>query len=139
MLRTFSKAFGIAGARVGYAVANQGLIDRLLRIKLPYNLNSLSRTVAEVVLANYGIVEDRVETILAERKRMVSEFADYCYPTQTNFVLMDIDAKEFLASRGIGVRGFEGRLGDKIRVTVGKKEENDRLIDELRGYLEDEN
>jgi len=135
ILSTFSKAFGIAGARVGYAAGDPEIIDYMLRTKSPYNLNSLSTAVAETVIDNYEAIASRVEFIVSERERIMSQFSDYCYPSEANFVLIDLDAGDYLRERGIAVRTFGGDLSDKIRVTVGKKDENDRLIEELTGYL----
>ncbi len=138
VLRTFSKAFGLAGARVGYAVGAEDTIEELLKVKLPYNLNSLSRTAAEVLLDNYGIVEERIGRIVEERERIRGEFEEYAFPSRANFLLMDLDAAEYLEDNGIGVRAFGPPLEDKIRVTVGRKEENDEFIEVMRRYLEDE-
>lgn len=137
VLRTFSKAFGLAGARVGYAVAAERVIEHLLKVKLPYNLNSLSQAAAEVVLDNYGYVEERIEMIVQERERITAEFREYSYPSEANFLLFDLDAKDYLESEGIAVRGFRPPLEDKMRVTVGRKKENDRYIEAIRRYLED--
>ncbi|MFW6111718.1 MAG: histidinol-phosphate transaminase [Candidatus Bipolaricaulota bacterium] len=136
VLRTFSKAFGVAGARIGYAVASETTADYLLKVKPPYNLNSLSESIAEVLLDNHEIIQDRVEFIREERNRIYERFEKYSYPTEANFILMDLDAHEFLLEKGIGVRKFSGRLADKIRVTVGTKEENDRLLESLEEFIE---
>ncbi len=131
VLRTFSKAFGLAGARVGYAVGDKRIIDYLLRAKPPYNTNSISLRVAGLLLDNYDLVQERVEFIVEERERIYGNFEEICYPSRANFLLMDVDAGEYFRDKGIAVRTFSGRLADKIRVTVGKKEENDQVIETL--------
>lgn len=136
VLRTFSKAFGVAGARIGYAVGSERTVEYLLKVKPPYNLNSLSESTAKVLLEKYEIIQERVEFIIEERNRMYERFEKYSYPTEANFLLIDLDAHDFLRERGIGVRKFSGRLADKIRVTVGTKEENDRLIESLEEFME---
>ena len=136
VLRTFSKAFGVAGARIGYAVASERTVEYLLKVKPPYNLNALSESIAKVLLEKYEIIQERVELIIEERNRMYKKFEKYSYPTEANFLLMGLDAHNFLRERGIGVRKFSGRLADKIRVTVGTKEENDRLIEYLEEFIE---
>ena len=135
ILRTFSKAFGLAGARVGYALGAESTVEYLLRIKPPYNLNSFSLKIAELLLENYELVRERVRFLVNQRERLYEKFERHSYPSRANFLLMDLDAADFLAERGIAVRSFSGRLADKIRVTLGREEENDELILALEDYL----
>ncbi|MFP4646467.1 MAG: histidinol-phosphate transaminase [Candidatus Acetothermia bacterium] len=132
LLRTFSKAFSLAGARVGYALASDDIIDYLLRIKPPYNLSTLAIKTAETVLEQPQIMEERVQYIVEERNRMISELKEYCYPSQANFVLMNLDLHQYLKKRGILVREFSDPLADKIRVTVGERSANDKLIEAIK-------
>lgn len=134
ILRTFSKAFGLAGNRVGYAVGQDEIIDYMLRVKPPYNLNSISLRVAKIILENYETVQEKVDFIVDERERIYRKFKEVCYPSRANFLLLDIDAGDFFRERGIAVRTFSGRLGDKIRITVGTREENDRVMELLEEY-----
>ncbi|HII67879.1 MULTISPECIES: histidinol-phosphate transaminase [Thermococcus] len=136
VLRTFSKAFGLAGARVGYAVANEKIIDYLLRIKVPFSLNVISMKIAELMLDHYDLIKQNINYVIKERERIYREFKDYAYPSEANFLLMHLDAYEFLLERGIVVRKLGGRLDGHIRVTVGKKEENDELIKSLKEFVE---
>lgn len=139
VLRTFSKAYGIAGVRVGYALSNPEMVDYMLRIKSPYNLNSLSMITAEVMLRHHDVVEGRVGRIVKERERMKDRLGDLGYSSEANFLLVDLDIGDYLADRGIAVRTFEPELPDKIRVTVGRREQNDEFLKYIRGYLADEN
>ena len=136
VLRTFSKAFGLAGIRAGYAVADEQIIDYLLRIKTPFNLNAVSTKIAELMLDHYDLVKRNINYIIKERERIYKELRDYAYPSEANFLLMKLDAYEFLLERGIVVRRLGGGLKGHIRVTVGKKKENDRLIKALNEFLE---
>ncbi len=136
ILRTLSKAFGLAGIRVGYAVASEEIINRILRIKSPFSMNALSMKIAEMMLENYEIVEDRVRFIVAERERLWKRFADVAFPSEANFLLFRADAYEFLLNRGIVVRQLSGRLKGMIRVTIGSKEENDEFIRAFEEYLD---
>ncbi|NJE08653.1 histidinol-phosphate transaminase [Thermococcus sp. M39] len=138
VLRTFSKAFGLAGVRVGYAVANEKIIDYLLRIKAPFSLNVISMRIAELMLDHYDLVKQNINYIIKERERIYKEFKDYAYPSEANFLLMRLNAYEFLLERGIVVRKLGGRLEGHIRVTIGKKEENDEFIKALKEFLEEE-
>jgi len=137
VLRTFSKAFGLAGTRVGYALGQKSLIDYMLRVKPPYNLNSISLRMAEIILENYETVRERVEFIVDERERIYRNFEEICYPSRANFLLLDIAAGDFFRERGVAVRTFTGRLADKIRITVGTREENNRVIELLEEYREE--
>lgn len=139
VLRTFSKACGLAGARVGYAAGADKVIKNLLKIKSPFNVNRLSRETAEIILDNSDLIEKRVERIKDERERIRKNFPRVSYPSDTNFLLMKVNAREHLLEDGIAVRGFGGRLKNFIRVTVGRKEENEKFMDSLKGYLNDQN
>jgi len=136
VLRTFSKAFGLAGIRVGYAIGSEEIIDYLSRIKPPFALNSLSMKTAELMLDHYDLVKQNINYIIKERERIYKEFKDYAYPSEANFLLMRLNAYEFLLERGIVVRKLGGRLDGHIRVTIGKKEGNDELIKALKEFIE---
>ena len=136
VLRTFSKAFGLAGVRVGYAVTSKEIIDYLNRIKPPFALNSLSMRIAELTLDHYDLVKQNINYIIKERDRIYKEFKGYVYPSEANFLLMKLNAYEFLLEKGIVVRNLSGRLSNHIRVTIGKREENDELIKALYEFLE---
>ncbi|WP_457754699.1 histidinol-phosphate transaminase [Thermococcus sp.] len=138
ILRTFSKAFSLAGARVGYLLADKEIINTFYRIKSPFSLNSLTITTAKVMLNHYDIVIERINYIIKERERIYRELKDHAYPSEANFLLMRLDAYEFLLERGIVVRKLGGRLERHIRVTIGKKEENNELIKALKEFLEEE-
>ncbi|AHF79907.1 histidinol-phosphate transaminase [Thermococcus paralvinellae] len=136
ILRTFSKAFSLAGVRAGYLLASEEIVDALYRIKSPFSLNVLTMITAKVMLNHYDLVMERVNYIIKERERIYQEFKEYAYPSEANFLLMKLDAYEFLLERGIVVRKLDGRLQGHIRVTIGKKEENDELIKVLKEFVE---
>ncbi|WP_324735671.1 histidinol-phosphate transaminase [Thermococcus sp. SY098] len=136
ILRTFSKAFSLAGARVGYLLADKEIINAFYRIKSPFSLNSLTMITAKVMLNHYDVVMERVNYIIKERERIYKEFKGYAYPSEANFLLMSLDAYEFLLEKGIVVRKLGGRLKGHIRVTIGKREENDEFIKALKEFIE---
>jgi len=136
VLRTFSKAFGLAGVRVGYAVAHESVVDRLLRIMSPFSMNLLSMKIAEKLLENRELVEENIRTIVLERERLFYELEDYTYPSETNFLLVRLDLFDFLLQRGIVVRKLGGRLEGMVRITVGKERENDELLIAIKDYLD---
>lgn len=137
ILRTFSKAFGLAGARVGYALAGKETASQLLRVKPPYNLSSISARLAELALNNYEAIRQRVNSIVGEREKLYDLFSGYAYPSAANFLLMDLDAGEYLGREGIGVRTFSRELPDKIRITIGTREENERVAASLEEYVKE--
>lgn len=128
LLRTFSKAFGLAGARIGYALASEEIIDALYRIKSPFSVDIFAQAVVKVVLRHPGLFRERVREIVKERERVRRSLGELAYPSDANFLLVKADAHSFLLERGIVVRKLSGRLKGHIRVTIGRREENDAFI-----------
>jgi histidinol-phosphate aminotransferase len=137
VLRTLSKAWGLAAARVGYLVADPLVVEYLDRINLPYPLNALSAAVAERALARPDLMSRRVARIVAERRRLAERLTALgleVFPSDANFLLVRIaDAREVhrrLAEEyGIVVRDRSdvSRLENCLRVTVGRPADSDRL------------
>jgi histidinol-phosphate aminotransferase len=136
--RTFSKAYGLAGIRVGYAVADPSLIASLDLVRAPYNLNAASQTIAMVALKNKKLFDKQIALLLSERDRMEKALAEYSsvslFPTKANFILIRSEKAAAIESAcmesSIQVRGYksEGLLKNCIRISIGKPEENDRLL-----------
>ncbi|ASA77687.1 histidinol-phosphate transaminase [Thermococcus sp. 5-4] len=136
VLRTFSKAFSLAGVRTGYLLANEEIVDALYRVKSPFSVGVMTMAAVKVVLRHHELVERRVAKIIEERERIRKAFREFTYPSDANFLLMRLNAYEFLLEKGIVVRKLSGRLDGHIRVTVGRKWENRELIEALREFLE---
>lgn len=136
VLRTLSKAFGLAGLRVGYAVGSTEVMEYLNKIRSPFSQDILSIKITERILECTKKIKDNVRKIVEERERIFKRFEEYAYPTQSNFILIDLDAYEYLRDKGIHVRKMDGRLEGMIRVTIGTKEENDKLISGLEDFIE---
>jgi histidinol-phosphate aminotransferase len=121
--RTMSKAFALAGARVGYLAADPAVVDALRLVRLPYHLSSLTQAVARVALAHAPSLLAQVETLKAARDGLVAALAR-TVPSDANFVLFGArdGTWQALLDRGVLVRdvGLPGWL----RVTVGRPEEN---------------
>ncbi|PTD94773.1 histidinol-phosphate aminotransferase, partial [archaeon SCG-AAA382B04] len=83
------------------------------------------------------LINERVKNIKGERNRIEETFPEICLPSNTNFLLMDVDARDKLLEDGIAVRGFHGELEKYIRVTVGRKKENKEFINSLKDFLND--
>ena len=134
ILRTFSKAYGLAALRVGYAMGHGSVMEHLAKIVSPYNVNTLSLRLAEYMLREKEHIRERVEYIRKEREYIASQLSEYTHRSQTNFVMLDLDAYDYLLTKGIVVRKLAGRLEGKIRVTVGTREENREVVEELKEF-----
>ncbi len=135
ILRTFSKAYGLAALRVGYAVGDESLMRQMSKIISPYNINKISLEITKRMMDEDKLIQENIEFIKKERENMISELSEYAYPSQTNFVMFDLDAYEYLLKKGIVVRKLSGRLTGKIRVTVGNKEENREVMTALNEFV----
>jgi histidinol-phosphate aminotransferase len=136
VLRTFSKIAGLAGLRVGYAVGALETIDRLNRVRAPYNVNRLGQVAAVAALDDPGHAARTRALVLEERRFMLTALAERelaCSPSQANFLLVRVRdaarARERLLRAGILVRdgaavGFPGHL----RVSIGTREVNERVL-----------
>lgn len=133
VLRTFSKAYGLAGLRVGYAVAHPVLAGALRATALPFGVSALAQDAAVASLAAEGELLERVDALVAERERVVAALRDqgWAIPdAQGNFVWFGLGdrAQEFAAAcaaEGVTVRPF---AGEGVRCTIGEPEANDRLV-----------
>jgi histidinol-phosphate aminotransferase len=136
ILRTFSKIAGLAGLRVGYAVGSAESIDRLNRVRAPYNVNRLAQAGALAAVDDREHREKTRQLVLEERAFLTRELAKRGFlfpPSQANFLLVKVHdaakAREALARAGILVRdgaavGFPGHL----RISIGLRETNERLL-----------
>ena len=145
VLRTFSKAWGLAGIRVGYAVAQEEIIEYLTKIKLPYNLNRISSGLAIEALKNYQKMLEFRKIILGERKKLADNLSNLgfkVFPSEANFLLVSYPnasdiAKKLAVDYGIIIRDFNSKplLKDCVRISVGTPEQNDSLIESLTKIL----
>ncbi|HIE30235.1 TPA: histidinol-phosphate transaminase [Candidatus Poribacteria bacterium] len=142
ILRTFSKAYGLAGLRIGYMIAHPDIASEVHKVRLPYNLNSFSQKVALKLLEHNRQVTAQISVILKEREKIFQRLAqlDYIqpFPTDANFVLFrtEADAERLfkrLLTEGILIRNLNcpGLLRNCLRVTVGTSEENDAFLNGL--------
>ena len=138
--RTFSKAYALAGLRVGYLVADASVVGVLERLRESFNVNAIALAAAEAALADRGHLDEVRRWTLAERDWLAGELAARGYdvlPSQTNFLLVDlgVDAaplESHLFTRGVIVRPMGGYgLGHTLRISVGRRDENERLLGAL--------
>jgi len=145
VLQTLSKAWGLAGLRVGMAFASEEIIEVMNKVKPPYNMNEASQELALQALQNVDLVNGWIKETLTQRDRLVLTLKDLdfvldIYPSDANFILVKTtdpkDIYNFLVSKGIIVRDrskielCEGSL----RITVGTPAENDILLNTLQEY-----
>ncbi len=147
VLRTFSKAMGLAGLRVGYLLASPELVREINKGRLPYNLNFFSQMAALAALEAYAELADRVRQLTEERERMLALVKDLpgvrAYPSRANFFLIELreaDPKavfEGLYRRGVLVRDVTAypMLSRCLRISVGSPEENDAFLRALGSAL----
>jgi len=143
VLQTLSKAFGLAGIRLGFAIANDDIIQLMNNVKAPYNVNSLTSEVANNALKNVSTLEKNVATLLAQRdvveaKLNELDFVTKVYPSDANFLLFRLkccaqEIYKLMADRGIVTRfrGNELHCSECIRVTIGTEDENNSFIEAL--------
>ncbi|MBN2545142.1 MAG: histidinol-phosphate transaminase [Spirochaetes bacterium] len=142
ILRTFSKAFGLAGLRIGIMISNSGLITEMSKVKLPYNLNIFTLATLDILLDSPEIIDNTIKKIIEFRDYLQKEFskinAVMFTPTSTNFFLVKIKDSKFLYNKlleyDILVRDFSNypMLDNCLRISVGNKNENELLIKALK-------
>lgn len=143
VLQTFSKAWGLAGIRLGMAFASPEIIAVLSKIKYPYNINALTQQRAMQSLKNIEQTEQWVKTIINEREKLAKEleqfnFVKKIYHSDANFLLVKMDGArdkfEYLMGEGVIVRDRSkvALCEDSLRITVGSPKENGELIEKLK-------
>ncbi|WP_370089171.1 histidinol-phosphate transaminase [Ekhidna sp.] len=141
ILQTFSKAFGLAGARLGIGIGQPEVIEILNKIKPPYNINSLTQQKAIDALSRPELIEKQVSILKEERDKLEAALLKLplvkkIYPSVSNFLLVEFDdAKKtysYLADKGIIVRDRSSQVANTLRITIGTPEENLRLMAALR-------
>lgn len=140
LLRTFSKAYGLAGLRVGYAVAPEPVAEALRKTATPFGVNLLAQAAAVASLEAKDELDVRVKEIVAERARVLAALAEAGWqmtPSKANFVWFPLGERtaDFVAActeAGLSVRPYGT---DGVRVSIGEPEANDRLIEVAREFL----
>lgn len=139
VLRTFSKAYGLAGFRVGYAIGHPEAVGAIRKCALPFGVSHVAQAAAIASLSVENELLERVDALVEERERVVSELqaAGWNVPeTQTNFVWLDLgdDTVKFaeaVQAEGVSVRPFPG---DGVRVTIGEPEANNLFLTVARTW-----
>ncbi|MBR4068979.1 MAG: histidinol-phosphate transaminase [Clostridia bacterium] len=152
VVRTFSKSRSLAGARIGYALAQPGLIDDLERVRNsfhPYNINRLSMLAGVEAMKDIAYFESCCQKIMATRRRTAEALKDMGFTmteSSTNFLFAappGISGREYyeqLKERGVLVRYFGGeRLSPYVRITIGSDDEMDVFLAKTREILKEAN
>ncbi|MFT4018192.1 MAG: histidinol-phosphate transaminase [Agriterribacter sp.] len=145
VLQTLSKAWGLAGLRLGMAFAGEAIIDVYNKIKPPYNIAQSTQDIVLQALDNVEEVNEMIRVIVAERKLLEEKLSalpqvQHIYPSDANFLLVKVvkakEAYHYLLSKGIVVRDRSNvqLCEDCLRITVGTPDENRILADALRDF-----
>ena len=139
--QTFSKAWGLAGVRVGVAYASEAIIALYNRVKPPYNVSTLNQEAVLECLNNQSEVSKNIEIILSERTKLKDalnqlDIVKKIYPTDANFLLVEVDnadkTYQYLIDKKVIIRNRNTQVENCIRITVGTAVENQKLIEALK-------
>ena len=141
VLQTFSKARGLAAARLGIAFSNPEIVSLLNKVKPPYNVSSLNQQAGIECLSKPFEIEQQIERIRSERTRLMCELPSVesvrrVYPSDANFILLEVDDANQtyldLTENGIVVRNRSKIIPNALRVSIGTEEENTELLNTLK-------
>ncbi|MFR9210686.1 MAG: histidinol-phosphate transaminase [Intestinibacter bartlettii] len=141
IVKTVSKAFSLAGIRMGYIVANEEIITSIEKVRAPYNLNSLSTYIATEALRQKERMFDYIKKIKGEREQIYKALVDLgvkAYASGANFVFFksDIDnLQKKLVDKDVLIRKFSGKLDGYYRVSVGTKEQNEKFLEAFKEVM----
>lgn len=144
ILRTLSK-IGLAGLRIGYLIGNENILREIKKVKLPYNVDSLSQHIAtEALKTFYPQIKRFIKEVITERARLYKELSKIkgvrVYPSEANFILFKVKNSKMvfnkLLNEGILIRELSSMINNALRVTVGTRQENDEFIRVLKNVLE---
>lgn len=149
ILRTFSKAFSLAGLRMGYLLGGERVLREFKKVRQPYSVDAVSQAIARVVYANRAEFEPGIDQIIDERARIIATLGGMdgvtVYPSDANYVLFRLgeaacagDVWQRLLDAGVLVRDFSRSPGleNCLRASVGLPDENTRFLEELARILE---
>ena len=145
--RTFSKAYGMAAARVGYMIAAEDVTKMINKAFMPYHMNTLSLAAADIVYQMRDEFVPRIQMTIAERQRMFERLKTLkgveVFPSQTNFILIRLEKSaelnEYLENLDIGVRYFSPsavELKNCLRISIGTRMENDEVFSAIKNFVE---
>ena len=141
ILRTFSKAFSLAGVRIGYMLGSEAALREYKKVRQPYSVDAVSQAIARVVFGNRALFERGIDDIIDQRARVIAELSAMphveVFPSFANYVLFRFDDQidagriwDDLLAAGVLVRDFSRSHGleNCLRVSIGSEEENTRFL-----------
>lgn len=148
VLQTLSKAFGLAGIRLGVALANTDIIAYMMKVKAPYNVNKLTSKAALQAFDALDSVQEHITSIINEKERIMSSLASMkgvlkVYPSNANFFIFKVNdalnVYQKLADKGVIIRyrGNESLCDNCLRLTIGTENENNAFLKALTEVLEE--
>lgn len=145
VLQTLSKAWGLAGLRIGFAYASKDIIHVLNKIKPPYNVSEATQQLALKALQNEQSAKEKTSVLIQQKERLLKDFTAFdfikkIYPSDANFILIKVDDAtnlyKYLLSKNIVVRNRSNQplCENSLRVTVGTAEETYALLNALKNF-----
>jgi histidinol-phosphate aminotransferase len=142
IMRTLSK-IGLAGLRVGFLIADKKIINEVNKVRLPFNLNSISQALAVEALKNRNVLKSYIKSIISGRERLFNEMRKIKgikpYPSEANFILFKTENPDRiyqgLLKKGVLIRNMKGVVDGCLRVTVGKPGENSIFLNALKDII----
>ncbi len=140
VIRTFSKAYGLAGLRIGYLVANENIIDIIKKVKLPVNISCVAEYIATETLKNDKYLKTTINKNNKIKKYLYKNLKEFNIPfieSETNFVMVDFEniaekIKNILIEHGIVVNGNLHEMENFLRITIGNKKDIKKLVKILK-------
>lgn len=145
ILRTFSKAYGLAGLRIGYAISSKETIELLNRVRGPFNVNAAAQAAALASLDDQEFVQKSIQINQAGKQYLYQAFEEMgleYIPTHTNFIMVNLEKNSLEVFKALLQKGVIIRSGDIfdmdnwVRVTIGTPEQNERFIQALKEVLD---
>jgi histidinol-phosphate aminotransferase len=142
-MQTFSKAWGLAAARLGTAYSSEEIIAIYNRVKPPYNVSAINQQAAIDALDNIKNYKEKLALIKTEKERLITKLKTIhriktIYPSDANFLLIEVtDANRLykdLVAKKIIIRNRDKQIANCLRISIGTAEENEKLINALRTY-----
>lgn len=143
VMQTFSKAWGMAGLRVGMAFAQKEILDLMNKVKPPYNISVLNQNEVYNALQNQELFRNNLEEILEQRAFLEKELSKFTfvkkiYPSDANFILLEVNDADklynYLVDEKIIIRNRNKVVNNCVRITVGNAEENKKLLISLEKF-----
>ncbi len=146
ILRTFSKAYSLAGVRLGYLLASHEVISGLLTVRQPYSVDAVSQAIGCAVCANVGLYSSPVRQTISRREVLLDKLSCItgveAFPSRANYIMIRVSNAEcvweaMVKESGVLVRDLSSSRGleNCLRVTVGTDDENDQMLDALASAI----